>query len=469
MGNKFFNTDRLKKYGYGVPRLVLLAWAAFAFAPKLHNVQPLEEYEISAYASSWRWAVHMYVGSIGAVVNVQRFGLIGNLAILAGAAALIGWDATTFDVTMLVVLMKTMGGDFFAGKLDTAEWKLVLLFTFAVFLPLACVLPQGGLQGVEGAGFMLPSGAATLIQEYVAIFPFLFGIQLLCEYGDAKWERFSFFRYRYSFESLNAALLFAGPALQTYLSEGGALRAWGYFMWEARPACDGVPRLPEQLYTIGSVLEMMVCLGYRVSNLMLIVANSGLVTELYEQRMFVYTFLQRAAFRLYGAYYGMRMIYVSDVEVAVAVLKASASKGDCLERHIASPAWAPVISLESVDGPLYERMMRDFHHFMAQHCPPPAKMAECARRHVGALKDSGKRIDASAVVQLTLEVIIDFLFDRKWEPSFQALSQVPDILGAHGEGGLGERRRGCPRGLASTPERRWHPEGGLDEALSPSI
>eukprot|EP00854_Cymbomonas_tetramitiformis_P010627 gene10627-12569_t len=76
MGNKFFNTDRLKKYGYGVPRLVLLAWAAFAFAPKLHNVQPLEEYEISAYASSWRWAVHMYVGSIGAVVNVQRFGLI---------------------------------------------------------------------------------------------------------------------------------------------------------------------------------------------------------------------------------------------------------------------------------------------------------------------------------------------------------------------------------------------------------
>jgi hypothetical protein len=38
MGDVYFNLDRLKKYGYGVPRLLILAWAAFAIAPSVQNV-----------------------------------------------------------------------------------------------------------------------------------------------------------------------------------------------------------------------------------------------------------------------------------------------------------------------------------------------------------------------------------------------------------------------------------------------
>eukprot|EP00959_Pyramimonas_sp_CCMP1952_P296393 6200500-Pyramimonas_sp.AAC.1 len=128
--NKYYNPDRLRKYGYGVPRLVLLVWAAFALAPPLQHISD-PSFGLAGYLASGRWLVHAYVGSIGAIVNVQRFGLPGNAAIMLGAGLLILWDAFTFDFTMLLVLMKTMGGDFFAGKLDTLEWKLVLLFTFA--------------------------------------------------------------------------------------------------------------------------------------------------------------------------------------------------------------------------------------------------------------------------------------------------------------------------------------------------
>jgi hypothetical protein len=46
----------------------------------------------------------------------------------------------------------------------------------------------------------------------------------------------------------------------------------------------------------------------------------------------------------------MRLQVVSDVDTAMAVLRASIVKGEALERLIATPAWSPVLSLESIDG-----------------------------------------------------------------------------------------------------------------------
>eukprot|EP00957_Ditylum_brightwellii_P134033 10219230-Ditylum_brightwellii.AAC.1 len=67
------------------------------------------------------------MGSIGAGVNVQVLGFKGNLAMLLAAAAFCVVDAGK-DHSVIVYLMKTFSGDFLAGKLDTAEWKLVLFW-----------------------------------------------------------------------------------------------------------------------------------------------------------------------------------------------------------------------------------------------------------------------------------------------------------------------------------------------------
>eukprot|EP00959_Pyramimonas_sp_CCMP1952_P456634 9473493-Pyramimonas_sp.AAC.1 len=61
---------------------------------------------------------------------------------------------------------------------------------------------------------------------------------------------------------------------------------------------------------------------------------------------------------------------------------------------------------------------------MYKELPPPAKLHECARKHVAALKASKKTMDANAMVQLSLEVFIDYLFDRPWEPAFQVRAQA---------------------------------------------
>ena len=66
------------------------------------------------------------------------------------------------------------------------------------------------------------------------------------------------------------------------------------------------------------------------------------------------------------------------------MMRASDVKGDALERHIATPAWRPLLSLESVDGPLYKSMLADFH-VMMKLLPPPAKLAEIAKHRVDEL------------------------------------------------------------------------------------
>ena len=104
---------------------------------------------LGAYLRSMRWAGHAYMGSIGAGVNVQVLGFVGNLAMLLAAAAFCVADATK-DYSIIVYLAKTFSGDFLAGKLDTAEWKLVLFWTFGVLGPGLWVL--AGLDGGEVSG-----------------------------------------------------------------------------------------------------------------------------------------------------------------------------------------------------------------------------------------------------------------------------------------------------------------------------
>ena len=113
MSGGYFTTDRARKYGWGVPRLALLTLFAFEVVPRyflddpsgseLHAFAAAEAHpgdgtatyplRLGAYLRSLRWAGHAYMGSIGAGVNVQVLGFVGNLAMLLAAAAFCVADA----------------------------------------------------------------------------------------------------------------------------------------------------------------------------------------------------------------------------------------------------------------------------------------------------------------------------------------------------------------------------------------
>lgn len=156
--------------------------------------------------------------------------------------------------------------------------------------------------------------------------------------------------------------------------------------------------------------DLVVCLFYRLSNFTLCLTASG----------GFWVAVRKACFVVFGWERGVRMQNVTDGETAVAVLRASDVKGDALERHIATPAWAPVISLESVDGPLYRRMIGDLHTLQAA-LPPPSAMAAIARRLVEEAAEAGGEVDAEAVARLTVSAFAEYVFGLTWSDDLQVL------------------------------------------------
>jgi hypothetical protein len=276
MGGQFFTNDRLAKYGFGLFRLFVVVLYAFS-SLLVTNTEQREEapivtsWTLYEYFRSLRWLGHAYIGSIGAFVNVEQGGLVLNLALLAGAAAACFVDSS-YDYSILIYLLKTFGGDFIAGKLDTFEWKIVLLFTFFLFLPLLYALePQ----------------SADFVHVYSRILPLLFTIQLICEYADAHYEQYLLIRHRYSFEILNVVLIFT-------LSNLGNLH-------------------PMELRVVQ--VDLVVCLFYRLGNLIIILSKqfSNLVNMI--------------CLRLLGFLTGVSFLRVTDPELATAILKNCSNKG----------------------------------------------------------------------------------------------------------------------------------------------
>jgi hypothetical protein len=359
----FFSSDRAVKYGWGVPRLALLTLAAFQLAPRLSAsaASSAPSLSLAPYLASRRWLTHAYLGSIGAAVNVRVHSFAVNLALLLLAGAACVYDVR-YDYSILVYLAKTFSGDFVAGKLDTSEWRLVLLFVFGLFAP---------------ALWLLERDARGAYAPYARVFPALALVQAVCELGDNYLERFVFFRHRYAFEAASAALL----------------------LLTSRPA---------EITVIQH--DLVVCLFYRISNFVIILERSGVLWVL----------LRKACFRIFGALRGTPLVNVSDANVAMAVLRASDVKGAALERYVASPAWRPLLSLESVDGPLYKAMLADLHVLVAA-LPPPAALQPISARLCDELLAANVPIDAEAVAQLSVRAMIEYLFDVPWREDMQVI------------------------------------------------
>ena len=363
----FFTSDRAVKYGWGAPRLAVITCASFVLAPLLcSSPSAASGLTLWPYLASRRWLLHAYLGAAGAVVNVEVLPMRANLGLLALAACLVAWDAR-LDYGVFIYLAKTFGGDFLAGKLDTAEWKAVLFFTFGVCAPAALWLERAA-----------PLAAA---RPYFRILPLLFLAQACCELGDARLEHLRFFRHRYSFEVASCGLL--------------ALRL-----------------APAELAVVQH--DLVTCLFYRIANFAIILARSEALQP--------WTAVRRACFSLFGALRGGPPLQnVTDAAVAMAVLRSSDCKGACLERFVASPAWAPVLSLESIDGPLYRQMIGDLHTLMAA-LPPASALQAISTRLCGQLSAPGApRIDAEAVARLSVAAFVEYLFGVTWHQGLQVL------------------------------------------------
>jgi hypothetical protein len=279
----FFSPDRLRKYQWGSLRLAVIICVALycsrnddCDSSNPTTPAPATSEFVGTYLTSLRWLGHAYIGSIGAMVNVNIFSFNTNLVLLALAGLFISWDIYAVDASMLIYALKTFGGDYFAGKLDTTEWLLVLFFS-VIICPALFYIAAGTLAGMIAA-------------KYARILLILFVIQLICECGDNFFESWAFFRYRYSYELFNVLVIFVLP-LHTF----------------------------ERHVTL---YDMMICLFYRLSNMLIICERSGLIS----------LFVKKLMFRIAGLKLGVRVMLVDNPVTALAVLKQSNHKGFFLER-----------------------------------------------------------------------------------------------------------------------------------------
>jgi hypothetical protein len=395
-----YDSDRAAKYGFGVLRLLLLTALAFIFVhPRaalpgpsgggegeadgqpsgdlvdhiaassegmwealpsfLHSHMDLSH--LFSYGSGYRWVGHIFIGSIGALVNVEALPFATNILLLVMAGAFCLADVHKYDYSSIVYLVKTFGGDFFAGKLDTAEWKFVLLAVFGLLLPYSLL----ALPDSTGAVFV-----------YRRILPLLFVVQFVCEYGDNYLEHWKFFRYRYSFELFTALVLI--------------------FLPMTRMEIDVV------------LFDLVICTSYRLSNFVIQVYSGLYASQL----------LRRLLFKIYGFLVNTRVVNVTDPELAVLVLQQSNTKGPGIERYLASPAWLPAMNVESVDGPVWEGMISNLHVLM-RHLPTVSELTDIAQRLASEVVAEGNVIDADVIARLTLKMFIEYTFGLRWRPEFE--------------------------------------------------
>lgn len=145
------------------------------------------------------------MGAIGAVINTNALGSLRTNVVLlcCGGAALFADVARGRGLPTLVYSLKTPIGDLLAGKLDCWEFQLALALVIAACVPALHLAQSSGVLGAAALGpaaLLLTTPAAQ--GGYGRILLLLSAIQLACEWGDAHWERWAFFRHRYSFVRL---------------------------------------------------------------------------------------------------------------------------------------------------------------------------------------------------------------------------------------------------------------------------
>jgi hypothetical protein len=117
-----------------------------------------------------------------------------------------------------------------------------------------------------------------------------------------------------------------------------------------------------------------------------------------------------------------KIMWVTDLEVAKQVLLHSSNKGTFIEDKIATPAWSPVLSLESVNGQTWKILRINFG-LLLKHLPS-AEALSVVTQEVLSKQDPTMEMDAKEMTRLTLATFVKWLFDRDWDPKWNFVCEA---------------------------------------------
>jgi len=84
-------------------------------------------------------------------------------------------------------------------------------------------------------------------------------------------------------------------------------------------------------------------------------------------------------------------------------------KGRVIEELFATPAWLPIISLESANGPQWEEVRKNFLEFV-NYLPSTEKLGEIAKMEVDKLINEKILIDSKQISMSTVKIFLMWLF-----------------------------------------------------------
>jgi len=90
------------------------------------------------------------------------------------------------------------------------------------------------------------------------------------------------------------------------------------------------------------------------------------------------------------------------------ILKLS-DKGNVIEELLATPAWSPILSVESTNGKIWETLKKNLMQFI-EYIPSKEKLGEIAENEKKYLIENKIKLDSKLISQSTLKIFLKWLF-----------------------------------------------------------
>ena len=122
--------------------------------------------------------------------------------------------------------------------------------------------------------------------------------------------------------------------------------------------------------------------------------------------------MRKACIRIWSWIQGVSVLWTTDLLVARAVLRASSDKGTFIEEYIATPAWSPVLSIESTERVLWKELRSNFALIHAR-LPPKHLLGNAMREEVTIWCEHALPsaiIDANVIATFVLRAVTVWLF-----------------------------------------------------------
>ena len=115
----------------------------------------------------------------------------------------------------------------------------------------------------------------------------------------------------------------------------------------------------------------------------------------------------------------------SDPILCGQVLASSKVKGSFIESLLATPAWHPVYSIESMDGDHYEQLIQDFRELLAR-LNWRTRLTQLTQKYANTLAELFQsnpelKLDSPTLTRLVLRILYELLFESEIEKSDEEL------------------------------------------------